>query len=188
MRRSGWAWRAAACTSRSTQSMSLLLLLLMPKPLTLKNDSPRSSKAANTCILAFRVSTCDGNGTTLHTRHISGHKPQSGFAAPAVDEGGGGTCERLRGVRAIARQGKKSRHCRRIGCDTNWIGASCCSSVREIGNNHLQQAGAPSEDSSVTDTCARANDRSAASIATAVARSVSVMPNSRRDECVGRRP
>jgi hypothetical protein len=188
MRRRGWAWRAAACTSRNTQSMSLLLLLLMPKPLTLKNDSPRSSKAANTCILAFRVSTCDGNATTLHTRHMSGHEPQSGFASPAVDEGGGGTCERLRGVRAVARQGKKSRHCRRIGCDANWIRAACCSSGREISNKQLQQAGAPSEDSSVTDTCARANERSAASIATAAARSVSVMPNSRRDECVGRRP
>jgi hypothetical protein len=40
----------------------------------------------------------------------------------------------------------------------------------------------------VSATCARANGRSAASIATAAARSVSVMPNSRRDECVGSRP
>jgi hypothetical protein len=47
---------------------------------------------------------------------------------------------------------------------------------------------APSDDSRVRATCARAKGLRAASIATAVERSVSVVPNSRRDECVGRRP
>ncbi len=46
----------------------------------------------------------------------------------------------------------------------------------------------PSDDSRVSATRARENGRNAASIATATERSVSVMPNSRREECVGKRP
>jgi hypothetical protein len=124
-----------------------------------------------------------------HSSHFWKQASACCYASPAVDKGGSNACERLRRACAVARQGEKSRHRRRICSYANGIGSTCSSSVRKISDNYLQQAvGAPSEDNRVTETCARANDRSAASIATAVARSVSVIPNSRREECVGRRP